>query len=437
MVELVSWAPGSLKVHILFASFGFMILVGRVARAVDYLSPASINGLRQFSFNVALPAMFVLNMWRAQLSQELVSSIPYVMLLHIVWAFLAPLVHGPWQDKRRRAWLVLTAQGCFLGYVYPFAISMSPEAAGAMMTASLVYDIAGNMWMVLVWQHFSVSRLLRGAGAEEQRPAKGNLPPCDDEVCQTPSTPVVYKDMLPEPEYTLKRSSSFSGDLRTTEVVKRHLKAHAMRVEELDAAINAWLQPIVDGSPLKSTFCEGVSPGMAGGTASEEHSAAAFAQCGLLAGAFRGAFAAIARPIPAAAIAGLLLNVSGVPLHPWAEGLLETYSLVFTPAVFAIMGCFLKLERDQLSRDVFLAIAGRATIQCFMTMLLVALPIAELTRFAWMLSVWSPMTSYVMVLTFEFGFDEARSVTASVLSQILSFIAMMTITIVAVPDGVL
>jgi len=470
-----------MRMYVLFGSFTIMIAAGKLATQSGLLDTQSIEGLRKFAFNLALPALLGVSMWKASLSAELLESVPIILWIHVVWAALAHLVHGPWLPAAKRAWLVLTAQGVFLGYVYPFAAAVrNPELAERMVSAALFFDLGGNMWMCLIWQRFSVGRLLQGAqqvnegNRSEERPMAGEVELGEERIePDAVTTGKGYKEredgeqkeegqgdnLLGGPRkgvfddldgcFTpMKRSSSFSGDSRIDYVVRRHLKDHRIQLDDLNAQVAEWffegvLSPTAAAMLLdtKSEKSLGASPEEPPekGFGRRVESAARESSRRLSGRAFCMAMQFIAgmvkQPIPGAALTGLALNLAGVPVHPWADNILETYGAVFTPAVFAVMGGFLKIEAKQLNKEMLWAIASRCLVQGIMSALLLLLPIDPVTRFSWSLSIWSPMTSFVIVLTFEFHFDEARSVSASVSSQVVSFLAMLLLAVVAAPDG--
>jgi len=221
------------------------------------------------------------------------------------------------------------------------------------------------------------------------------------------------------------RSASFSGDTRTGEAVRRHLKNKNMREEELDALIFEWLPERFVQSDVS------LNNGTLDPAEDEDETSVTASLCWRTIGSVSRS---LLKPIPVAAISGLILSATGVPLHPWLGSFIDCYGALFTPLMFGVMGAFLRLDSSQFSWDVGVALASRITISCMISVLILALPVDNYTKFTWTLSTWSPMTSFVIVLTFKFRFDQSRSVCASLLSQGISFVAMWVITIVASPN---
>jgi len=447
------------RVHVLFATFLAMIGMGQLAKHSGLMGTASVEGLRTFVFNIALPSLLFVSTWRIRVTHELLIGIPWCVLLHCLWAVLAYAVHVK-QDAQKRAWFVLTAQGCFLGYVYPLVASAPPEVAALIVGPALIWDIGGNMWMCLVWQDFIVGRLARNAlvhcptsalsptaiGADEENTAiaiqlkdqAGVAHEAGHPVHRDPSGrkdgseqlhlgPCVRNDKT-NPK-TRGRSNTFPGDIRTEEAIKRHMKTNGIRLEEVEVQILEWLPQQRQSEPPQEN-----------GLLSDENKVALCVDEGIVTRKCRLAAQvvaqSVARPIPAAALSGLLLSSLGVPLHPWLEGFIGTYAAAFTPLMFFIMGCFLRLDPRQMSVDVLVANGIRTGICLIMMLVITILPISRHTRFTWTLSVWSPMTSFTLVLSTKYNFDEALTVCSMLFSQVLSFFAMWLTTIVA-GDGII
>eukprot|EP00427_Karlodinium_veneficum_P013217 CAMPEP_0169063330 /NCGR_PEP_ID=MMETSP1015-20121227/1224_1 /TAXON_ID=342587 /ORGANISM="Karlodinium micrum, Strain CCMP2283" /LENGTH=297 /DNA_ID=CAMNT_0009121653 /DNA_START=81 /DNA_END=975 /DNA_ORIENTATION=- len=249
---LTSWAPAEFRVHVLFASFLAMVAVGYCVRRAGIASQGDMEGLRKFVFGIGLPALLLGSTWRMEVTSDVLLSIPVCVFIHSVWAALAYLIHcrrGP----QNRAWFVLTSQGVFLGYVYPFVAASPPDVASRIVGPALVWDLGGNMWMCLFWQEFIVGRLVKQSMdrrmAEENNAREIESPGVSGktELTCAPRKTIIGEIMMENFDHhelidsARTRSASFSGDTRTGEAVRRHLKNNNMREEELDALIFEWL----------------------------------------------------------------------------------------------------------------------------------------------------------------------------------------------------
>ena len=86
--------PPQWRVHALFATFLAMIVIGHLSKRCGLMSTASVEGLRSFVFNVALPALLLVSTWRMTVTLELIIGVPWCIFLHCVWAALAYMVHA-------------------------------------------------------------------------------------------------------------------------------------------------------------------------------------------------------------------------------------------------------------------------------------------------------------------------------------------------------
>jgi predicted permease len=232
---------------VLFLAFG-SFLAGWIVRRRVRIPPSVVPLIDRWVLNVALPAVIVSRMSRAELGADLL--VPAVS----AWAVMAVCVSCvavaarrlEWDEQTRAALLLVAVLGntSFLGLAVVEGI-LGPEA----LEGAIAYDQLGSFLVLATWGSWVAARW--GSGDAGWRPVLGRmfrfapfLALCASPLVASIGPPQWFHDALAVPGATTAPLAMFGLGLRFTmsgEGVDRRAGATALGVKMLLAPVLLWI----------------------------------------------------------------------------------------------------------------------------------------------------------------------------------------------------